>query len=91
MEKGYIMSDTKKYKTFKVGYNLYVEYSDGTEPIDRYSSIEMTARTAQEAHDDAYVLWETNDLEFFDDEDETAGISLLEIDIDCTDEVKEVE
>jgi general stress protein 26 len=83
------MSDTKKYKTFKVGYNLYVEYSDGTEPIDRYSSIEMTALTAEEARNDAEELWESNDLEFFDDEDEMAGITLLEIDIDSTDEIKE--
>ena len=84
------MSDIKNYKTYEVGYNLYVDYSDDTDPINRRGTMEMTALTAQEAHDDACILWEENDMAFFDDDDELGGISSLEIDIDSSDDIREV-
>ena len=84
------MKKKQEYKTFEVGYSLYVDYSDETATIDRRDTMEMTALTADEAYDDAEALWESNDMEFFRDDDETSGISLLEIDIDCPEDFKEV-
>ena len=84
------MKKIQEYKTFEVGYSLYVDYSDETATIDRRDTIEMVALTADEAYDDAEALWEENDMAFFGDDDETSGISLLEIDIDCPEDIKEV-
>ena len=84
------MEKKQEYKTFEVGYSLYVDYSDETATIDRRDTIEMTALTAEEAYNDAEALWESNDMAFFGDDDETGGISLLEIDIDCPEDIKEV-
>lgn len=84
------MKKIQEYKRFEVGYNLYVDYSDETATIDRRDTIEMVALTAEEAYNDAEALWEENDMAFFGDDDETSGISLLEIDIDCPEDIKEV-
>ncbi len=74
--------DSKTIKRFEVPYNICVDYWDDTDPIERDSTMEMFAYTAQEAYDDVMQLWEDNDSAFFDDDMEVGGVSSLEMDAD---------